>query len=164
MLDLPLMGVISLMTNLRWLMALAFIAVADDPARAGLPSSPPASLGFDAERLKRIDAAIDRAIEHKEVPGVVVLVGRRGSIAYARAAGRRAVEPKPEPMTRDTVFDMASLTKPIATATSVMILARGRQGPARRPARSASSPSSTTTAKPRSRSSSSSATARASSR
>ena len=56
------------------------------------------------------------------MPGAVVLVGRRGMIAYAGAAGRRAVEPKPEPMTRDTVFDMASLTKPIATATSIMIL------------------------------------------
>ena len=91
-------------------------------ARAGLPAADPASLGFDAERLKRIDGAIDRAIERGQVPGAVVLVGRRGSIAYARAAGRRAVSPKPEPMTRDTVFDMASLTKPVATATSIMIL------------------------------------------
>ena len=82
----------------------------------------PASLGFDADRLKRIDAAIDRAIERGQVPGAVVLVGRRGLIAYARAAGRRVVGPMPEPMTRDTVFDMASLTKPVATATSVMIL------------------------------------------
>ena len=98
------------------------LAVVNYPARAALPEAPPASLGFDAERLKRIDAAIDRAIEHEDVPGAVVLIGRRGMIAYARAAGHRAVEPKPEPMTRDTVFDMASLTKPIATATSVMIL------------------------------------------
>jgi uncharacterized protein YbbC (DUF1343 family)/CubicO group peptidase (beta-lactamase class C family) len=91
-------------------------------ARAGLPPADPASLGFDPERLKRIDGAIDRAIEGGQVPGAVVLVGRRGSIVYARAAGRRAVSPTPEPMTRDTVFDMASLTKPVATATSVMIL------------------------------------------
>ena len=91
-------------------------------AGAGLPAADPVSLGFDAERLKRIDGAIDRAIERGQVPGAVVLVGRRGSIAYARAAGRRAVSPTPEPMTRDTVFDMASLTKPVATATSIMIL------------------------------------------
>src|SRR5207237_3480629 len=62
------------------------------------------------------------AIERGQVPGAVVLVGRRGAIVYARAAGRRGVGPLPEAMTRDTVFDMASLTKPIATATSVMIL------------------------------------------
>ena len=110
------------MTKLRWLAVLVLIAVVNNPVRAALPEAPPGSLGFDVERLKRIDAAIDRAIENEEVPGAVVLIGRRGSIAYARVAGRRAVEPAPEPMTRDTVFDMASLTKPIATATSVMIL------------------------------------------
>jgi uncharacterized protein YbbC (DUF1343 family)/CubicO group peptidase (beta-lactamase class C family) len=92
------------------------------PARGALPEAAPAALGFDADRLKKIDAAIDRAIERKQVPGAVVLVGRRGSIAYARATGRRVVEPVPEAMTRDTIFDMASLTKPIATATAVMIL------------------------------------------
>ncbi len=58
----------------------------------------------------------------RKVPGAVVLVGRHGKVAYARAFGQRAIEPRPEPMTRDTVFDMASLTKPMATATSVMIL------------------------------------------
>jgi uncharacterized protein YbbC (DUF1343 family)/CubicO group peptidase (beta-lactamase class C family) len=93
-----------------------------EPARAGLPEASPRTLGFDAERLFRIDGAIDRAIERKQVPGAVVLVGRRGAIAYVRAAGRRAIEPTAEAMTRDTVFDMASLTKPVATATSVMVL------------------------------------------
>ena len=52
----------------------------------------------------------------------MVIVGRRGPIVYARAAGRRAVQPADEAMTRDTIFDMASLTKPVATATSVMLL------------------------------------------
>jgi uncharacterized protein YbbC (DUF1343 family)/CubicO group peptidase (beta-lactamase class C family) len=110
------------MKTLRWFSVLALVLVVSRPAWAALPEAPPASLGFDAERLKRIDGAIDRAIEQKDLPGLVVLVGRRGSIAYVRAAGQRAVEPAPEPMTRDTVFDMASLTKPIATATAVMIL------------------------------------------
>ena len=91
-------------------------------AHAELPSAEPTSLGFDADRLKKIDAAIDGAIERGQVPGAVVLVGRRGFIAYARAAGSRVVGPTPEAMTRDTIFDMASITKPVATATSVMIL------------------------------------------
>jgi uncharacterized protein YbbC (DUF1343 family)/CubicO group peptidase (beta-lactamase class C family) len=110
------------MATLRWLAVLGLTLFAANPARAALIDVNPVSLGFDAERLKRIDAAIDQAIEREEVPGAVVLVGRRGMIAYARATGQRALEPKPEPMTRDTVFDMASLTKPIATATSIMIL------------------------------------------
>jgi len=113
------------MVKLHWLLVLALISIMESPAWGALSQAPPAALDFDAGRLKRIDGAIDRAIEHKEVPGAVVLVGRRGAIAYARAAGRRAVEPKPEPMTRDTVFDLASLTKPVATATAVMILVEG---------------------------------------
>jgi len=101
---------------------MAALAVLATPAWAGLPDASPNSLGFDAERLKRVDTAIEHAIEQADVKGAVVLVGRRGMIAYSRAAGLRAVVPQPEPMTRDTVFDMASLTKPIATATSVMIM------------------------------------------
>jgi uncharacterized protein YbbC (DUF1343 family)/CubicO group peptidase (beta-lactamase class C family) len=110
------------MTMSQWLLVITFAVVAANPARGALPDADPGSLGFDVERLKRIDAAIDEAIDHKAVPGAVVLVGRRGKIAYARAAGHRALEPKLEPMTRDTIFDMASLTKSIATATSIMIL------------------------------------------
>ncbi len=64
-------------------------------ARATLPEAPPASLGFDGERLKRIDAAIDRAISEGKVEGAVVLVGRRGRIAYVRAAGRRCSSQHP---------------------------------------------------------------------
>ena len=87
----------------------------------------PTEAGLDPSRLARIDAAVERAIAARQVPGAVVLVGHRGRVAYARAFGRRAVEPGDEPMTRDTVFDMASLTKPVATATSALILVeRGR--------------------------------------
>jgi CubicO group peptidase (beta-lactamase class C family) len=65
---------------------------------------------------------VDRAISGKAVPGAVVLVGRGGRLAYARASGLRSVCPRDEPMTRDTLFDMASLTKPVATGTSAMLL------------------------------------------
>jgi CubicO group peptidase (beta-lactamase class C family) len=109
--------------SLKFFRVAAMVMLALAPgAHAELPSAEPASLGFDAERLKRIDTAIDGAIERGQVPGAVVLVGRRGFIAYAHAAGRRVVGTMPVAMTRDTVFDMASITKPVATATSVMIL------------------------------------------
>ena len=87
-----------------------------------LPEVSASSAGFDQDRLRRIDAAVDRAIAEGTVPGAVVMVGRRGAIVYTRAAGLRAVVPRSEPMTRDTVFDMASLTKPVVTATAVMLL------------------------------------------
>ena len=106
-----------------FLIGLAVTARADlDEGRKALPQAPAAALGFDPERLKRIDERIDRAIAERQIPGAVVMVGRRGAIVYVRAAGRRAVEPAAEGMTRDTIFDMASLTKPVVTATAVMLL------------------------------------------
>ncbi|MFN2386227.1 MAG: serine hydrolase [Thermoanaerobaculia bacterium] len=74
------------------------------------------------DRLDRIDRVVREAIARRELPGAVVLVGRGDATPFRRAYGQRALQPKAEPMTPDTVFDAASLTKPVATATSVMIL------------------------------------------
>lgn len=78
--------------------------------------------GIDAARLAQIDDLIIRDIADKKLPGAVVVVGHKGKIVYRKAFGNRALVPAPEPMTVDTVFDAASLTKPVATATSIMIL------------------------------------------
>jgi uncharacterized protein YbbC (DUF1343 family) len=78
--------------------------------------------GLAAERLARIDGVVAESIARHELPGAVVLVGHRGKVLFRKAYGNRAVEPFVEPMTVDTVFDVASLTKTVATATSVMIL------------------------------------------
>jgi len=81
-----------------------------------------AEAGIDPAMESRIDRVVARSIERGDMAGCVVLVGRRAGIVFERAYGNRSVEPELVPMTTDTVFDMASLTKPIATATSVMIL------------------------------------------
>jgi uncharacterized protein YbbC (DUF1343 family) len=87
----------------------------------------PATAGFSAARLARIDAAVEEALAARELPGAVVLVGRGDRVVFRKAYGNRALLPARETMTVDTVFDIASLTKPVATATSVMILVeRGR--------------------------------------
>src|SRR6188472_2956903 len=78
--------------------------------------------GMDPATEGRVDKAVKRAIRRGELSGCVVLIGRREGIVFEHAYGNRAVEPKVEPMTTDTLFDMASLTKPLATATSIMIL------------------------------------------
>ncbi len=91
-------------------------------AAAALPSAPPSSAGMSAARLGKLDAAIEDSIAKKECPGAVVLVGRHGKVVYRKAYGSRALVPAREPMTVDTVFDMASLTKVLATAPSVMTL------------------------------------------
>jgi uncharacterized protein YbbC (DUF1343 family)/thiamine biosynthesis lipoprotein ApbE/CubicO group peptidase (beta-lactamase class C family) len=82
----------------------------------------PAAVGLDADRLRRIDEAVGRAVASGDVPGAVVMVGRKGAIAHFRAYGDRTIEPDRAAMTRDTLFDMASLTKPVVTATAIMLL------------------------------------------
>jgi len=77
---------------------------------------------MDSQHLGQIDQVVGEGIEAGEMPGCVVMVGRRGKVVFFKAYGHRQVEPEPIRMTTDTVFDMASLTKPVATATSVMIL------------------------------------------
>jgi uncharacterized protein YbbC (DUF1343 family) len=89
---------------------------------AGLGAASPADVGIDPGRLARMDPLIKAAIDRGRLPGCVVLVLRQGEVVWRKAYGHRALKPEPEPMTADTVFDLASLTKPIATATSVMIL------------------------------------------
>jgi len=70
----------------------------------------------------RIAPVVEGAIARRELPGAVVLVGRGDDIIYHHAFGDRAVEPAREAMTEDTIFDVASLTKVVATTTSVMQL------------------------------------------
>jgi uncharacterized protein YbbC (DUF1343 family) len=69
-----------------------------------------------------LDAAINQAIQQDRLPGAVLLVGHNGQIVYQKAYGKRALVPQPEPMTLDTIFDCASLTKVIATTSSLMKL------------------------------------------
>src|SRR6266511_4081792 len=78
--------------------------------------------GVAAERLARIDGVVSESIARHELPGAVVLAGHHGKVVFRKAYGNRAVEPFAEPMTVDTVFDVASLTKTVATVTSVMVL------------------------------------------
>jgi uncharacterized protein YbbC (DUF1343 family)/CubicO group peptidase (beta-lactamase class C family) len=83
-------------------------------------SSPAA--GFDLSRLGRLDDLIGEAIRQRQLPGAVVVVGRGDTVVLRRAYGDRALEPAREPMTLDTVFDVASLTKVVATTPAVMML------------------------------------------
>jgi len=73
-------------------------------------------------QLGAVDAVINQAIADGNIPGAVLVVGHNGMVIYRKAYGNRALEPKREPMTLDTIFDLASLTKVIATTTAVMQL------------------------------------------
>ena len=89
---------------------------------ADLPLLPPAQSGLSPEKLADIDGLVATAIAEKKLPGCVILVGRPDGIAFIKAYGDKRLEPEREAMTDDTVFDLASLTKPLATATSIMKL------------------------------------------
>ena len=75
-----------------------------------------------AIRLHSVDAVIGQAIHDGNIPGAVLVVGHNGHVIYRKAYGNRALEPRREPMALDTIFDLASLTKVIATTTAVMQL------------------------------------------
>ncbi|HXS67687.1 MAG TPA: serine hydrolase domain-containing protein [Candidatus Polarisedimenticolia bacterium] len=77
--------------------------------------------GFHAEKLAEMDAAINDAIAHHKCPGGVLWLEHDGSV-YEKAYGDRALVPEREPMSEDTIFDAASLTKVAATTPSVMLL------------------------------------------
>src|SRR6266540_3422304 len=89
---------------------------------AQLPRASPSSVSISDSRLVQMDQTMQESISKRELPGAVVLVARNGKAVWRKAYGSRAVEPQREPMTTDTIFDLASLTKVIATATSIMIL------------------------------------------
>ena len=68
------------------------------------------------------DPPIEQAVKDGLIPGAVLLVGHDGKVVYRKAYGERALIPKREPMTVDTIFDAASLTKVVATTSAVMKL------------------------------------------
>ena len=89
---------------------------------ARLVAQTPASAPESRAGFAPIGPLVEAAIARHELPGAVVLVGRGDAIVYHGAFGQRAVAPAPEPMTENTIFDLASLTKVVATTTSVMKL------------------------------------------
>jgi CubicO group peptidase (beta-lactamase class C family) len=93
-----------------------------EASRKEMVQTSPEVVGLQSSHLNSIDAVVNAAIRAGEIPGAVVLVARHGQIAYFKAFGNRSVRPKTESMTADTIFDMASLTKVVATAPSIMLL------------------------------------------
>ncbi|PYY14730.1 MAG: hypothetical protein DMG60_19490 [Acidobacteria bacterium] len=96
-----------------------FAAVAAKKSAARKNTAAPSQT---AGQFKTLDAVIEDAIDQKQCPGAVVLVGHKGKVVYRKAYGMRSLEPTREAMTLDTIFDVASLTKVVATTPSVLRL------------------------------------------
>ncbi|MFO0938147.1 MAG: DUF1343 domain-containing protein [Gemmataceae bacterium] len=84
--------------------------------------NPAIAADVDRGRLARIDAVVEASIARGDCPGAVVLVVHDDAVVYRKAFGLRARKPVEEKMTVDTIFDLASVTKPMATATSIHLL------------------------------------------
>jgi len=94
---------------------------------AALPAAKPETVGMSSAGLALLDGIISEAVARRDFPGAVMLVAHKGKIVYRKAFGVSQWVPETRPLTPDMIFDLASVTKPVATATSVMLLVeRGR--------------------------------------
>lgn len=113
------------MRQLRWIFfSLLLCVLAEQAMPTATIAQHPVSMetGPREEQLASIDDIVEEAIRTGKTPGAVVLIGHRGQVVYRRAFGYRALEPKKRPMIIDTIFDLSSLTKVIATTPALLQL------------------------------------------
>ncbi len=105
------------------LVLVALLAV--PAARAQVPVGKPDDVGLSAKRLQRIGEMIERAIDADQISGAVTVVARRGHLAHFEAHGLMDVEAD-APMRKDTIFPIASMTKPVTGVAILMLVKEGK--------------------------------------
>jgi CubicO group peptidase (beta-lactamase class C family) len=108
-------------------LTLLFISLVSFAATGAAQANEPVGGTAMVNRFAAVDAILAKAVQEQNPPGVVVIVGHNGETVYRKAFGYRSLEPQREPMTMDTIFDMASLTKCMVTATGIMQLVQAGQ-------------------------------------
>ncbi len=98
---------------------LTFIAVFCVLCTYSIERVSPKDAGMDPVRLMKVDDIINASVKKKEIPGAVLAVVRDGKLVYLKAYGNKSVYPSVEPMTENTVFDLASCSKVVGTAISM---------------------------------------------
>src|SRR5271156_6656272 len=98
--------------------------VAETRARDLAPATPE-SVGMSTERLRRLDAAVKRLVDEKQVAGLVTLVERHGKIVHFDAAGQLDVR-KPDPVQKDSIFRIYSMSKPVTGVAMMMLYEEGK--------------------------------------
>jgi CubicO group peptidase (beta-lactamase class C family) len=89
-----------------------------------LPTAPPETQGMSAARLARLNGAFKKEIEDKKVPGVVMMIARKGKLVFTSAQGLR--DPRgADPMRLDTIFRIYSMTKPMASVATMILVEDG---------------------------------------
>ena len=107
------------------LVLLGFVAFRALALAQDLPAAKPESVGLSSDRLERIAAAVERNIDDQRIAGAVSLVVRRGQVAWFKAQGMSDRE-SGKPMTRDAMFRICSMTKPIASVAAMMLYEEGK--------------------------------------
>ena len=92
---------------------------------ASLPTATPEDVGLSSQRLNRIDAVLKADIENGKIPGAVLLVARKGKVAYFKNFGTRDGN-KSLPMEKDSLFRVYSMTKPVVGAAAMILLEEGK--------------------------------------
>ena len=114
----------SLIRRLCFLM----LAGAAGLAQSGpLPQASPEEVGLSPERLGRVDAAMQKAVDSGELPGAVVFIARDGQLAYAKSFGWQDREKK-IPMSNDSIFRLYSMTKPVVSVAAMILVEEGKLG------------------------------------
>jgi CubicO group peptidase (beta-lactamase class C family) len=107
-----------------WLASAALVAPSHAQVKE-LPRAKPEAVGMSTERLARIKATLAADVEAKKIPGAVVLVARHGKVVLYDAVGK--IDPAGSaPMTRDAIFRIYSMSKPITTLTAMMLVEEGK--------------------------------------
>src|SRR4051794_35709377 len=88
------------------------------------PRADPAELGFDSDRLQRIDRHFDRYVDDGRLPGYLSVVSRAGRVVHVASAGRRDLETG-APVELDTLWRIYSMTKPVTTVAAMMLWEEG---------------------------------------
>jgi CubicO group peptidase (beta-lactamase class C family) len=112
-------------TRLLLLALVAPALVAGGVRADDLPRAKPESVGLSAEKIARIDELFETAVKNKQIAGSVVLIARKGQVAHLKAAGFADVEAK-KPMATDTIFRLASMTKPVTSVAAMMLVDEGK--------------------------------------
>jgi CubicO group peptidase (beta-lactamase class C family) len=115
------------MSFVRMAAVTALVTSVGLPAAAqGIPKAQsPEEVGFVATRLKRLSDRIEEGVKNNELPGAVVLIARNGKLVMFDSFGFRDKEAK-VPMTNDTIFRIASMTKPIVSVAAIMLMEEGK--------------------------------------
>ena len=110
----------------RIYVALFSVALLVLPVKAGsVATAKPEEVGLSTERLKRIHETVQRHIDARDVSGAITVVSRRGRIAYFETQGMMDLD-SGKPMSRDAIFRLASMSKPVTAAAVLMLLEQGK--------------------------------------